>query len=419
MWQLGNPVQNFEVDIEKIPDAYYHKEGEKQRRVGLWVCFLSFGNIVLDEHRFECHFELFMDWEPTKAELESILSARKSTGIDSTLLNYIPYEELQFTGSVETSFVVPFANLKLHWSDYHNKYLLFNYATVKGIFRENFELYNFPLDSQDLKLIIRLGDSDKAIWRHSGCSPANVKVEKDNLCIQDYRLDSVFCCFTKTREEHSVLGLSYAEFHAVIKLQRRWEAYSIRMFLIISIVSFSTFAIFLMEDDRLDSKIKHISTMLLTAIAFNFVLTNLLPVVPYMTYMDRYINAQFIFIFFTGVIVSLPKIFPDFEDKLNSSRLAVTSLLLWIGMHFILLVDGFRCYCKETKKLHDYKPDFPEPVVTGPKDKERNFQMEDYPGMANPVWTNFERTESHLRQFSGTSGSKPSMAEMKSILPGR
>merc|ERR1719419_1181831 len=126
------------------------------------------------------------------------------------------------------SFVQPYTAPELYWSDYHQKYLYFQFAQVKGKFRENFELENFPLDCQDLKLLIRLGDSAKAILRHSGLCPVNVKVETDNLSIQDYRLFPSYCCYTTTKRKHSALAKRYAEVHAVIKLQRRWEAYSVR-----------------------------------------------------------------------------------------------------------------------------------------------------------------------------------------------
>jgi len=147
-----------------------------------------------------------MDWEPTKEELKRIVSKGKATGIDTTMLDYVPWAGMQFTSSINCSFVEPFGKPKLYWSDHHQKFLLFNFAQVKGTFRENFELKNFPVDCQDLKLLIRLGDSAEAIWRHSGICPVNVKVETDNLSVQDYRLCDSFCCYTTTKRKHSVLA---------------------------------------------------------------------------------------------------------------------------------------------------------------------------------------------------------------------
>merc|ERR1719334_2459283 len=85
-WHLGNLVDDFEIDIEALPNVYYHKEGEKQRRVGLMIRFLSFGNLVLQDHCYDCQFEIFLDWEPKKAELNRIFAARRATGIDTTML---------------------------------------------------------------------------------------------------------------------------------------------------------------------------------------------------------------------------------------------------------------------------------------------------------------------------------------------
>lgn len=293
---------------------------------------------------------------------------------------------MQFTSSIDWSFVEPFGKPKLYWSDHHQKFLLFNFAQVKGTFRENFELKNFPVDCQDLKLLIRLGDSAKAIWRHSGICPINVKVETDNLSVQDYRLYDSFCCYTTTKRKHSVLAKRYAEIHAVIKLQRHWEAYSIRIFLVISIVSFSSIASFLMKDDLFAERMAHTTTMLLTMVAFTFVANNTLPVVPYMTYMDRYISDQFMFTFLTGVMACCPEIFPNFNDYIDSSTLAVIALSGWVLLHGSLLLDGLRRHCIEKKKLVMYKPGFPDPMITGPAHSARNFQVVSYPGESGPVW---------------------------------
>jgi len=347
---------------------------------------LSFGNIVLYEHRYDCQFEIYIDWEPTKEELKRIFASGKATGIDTTMLDYIPWAEIQFTSSIEMSFVEPFGKPKLHLSDHNQKFLLFNFAQVKGTFRENFELENFPVDCQDLKLLIRLGDSAKAIWRHSGICPVNVKVETDNLSIQDYKLFDSFCCYTTTKRKHSALGKSFCEFHAVLKLQRRWEAYSIRIFLIISVVSFSSIASFLMNDKLFAERMAHITTMMLTEIAFTFITNSALPVVPYMTYMDTYVTAQFMFIFLTAVIACLPEIFPHFNDNVDSSTLAVTTLAVWVWMHIILFLHGFRCYHNEKTKLEMYKPEFPDPKITGRTHPSRNVQTVSYPGEAGFVW---------------------------------
>lgn len=318
--------------------------------------------------------------------MKRVFASRKATEIDKSMLDYVPENEIQFTSSIDMSFVEPFGNPKLYWSDYHKKFLFFNFAQVKGTFRENFELENFPLDCQDLKLLIRLGDSAKAIWRHSGICPINVKVETDNLSVQDYHLYDSFCCYTTTKRKHSALAKRYAEIHGVIKLQRRWEAYSVRIFLVISVVSFSSLASFLMDEDLFAERMAHTTTMLLTGVAFTFVASNSLPVVPYMTYLDFYISAQFMFIFLTGVLACLPQIFYDFSDHMSSVTLSYIALAVWVGMHVILLADGLRRFLKEKTKLAMYEPGFPDPKITGPAHPTRNFQTVSYPGESGPVW---------------------------------
>jgi len=386
-WHLGNLVKNFKVDIEKLPNAYYHKEGEEQRRVGIYICYYSFGNIVLHEHSYDCKFRLNIDWEPTKAELKRIFAAGKAKGIDTTMLDYIPWNGLVFTNSIDLSFSEPFGKPNLFWSAHHQKFLFFASGMVTGTFRENYELHNFPFDCQDLKLIIELGDATKQVWRHSGMCPVNVKVQKTNLSIQDYHLHDVFCTYSATKQIHSTKRKRYAEFHCVIKLQRRWEAYSVRMFLVISMVSLSSVASFLMDEDLFAERMAHTTTVMLTGIAFTFVVNNSLPVLPYLTYLDRYITCQILFTFSTGVMACLPQILQNLNDEDFFSNMAVIALCLWIAMHFVLLVDGLRRYCIETKKIRTYEPEYPDPKMTGPIDHARNLQMVDYPSESGNIWT--------------------------------
>jgi len=385
-WHLGNLVEDFEINIEKFPDAFYHKEGEKQRRVGVMIRYLSFGNIILHDHCYDCQFEIFLDWEPTKVELSRIFAARTATGIDTTMLDYTPWNNIQFTSSIDYHFIEPFVTSKLYYSEYHKKFLLYNSAQIKGTFRENFEVENFPLDCQDLKIILRLGDSAEAIWRHSGICPVNLKVETNNLSVQDYHLYQCYCCYTTTKKKHSAMAIMYAEFHGVIKIRRRWEAYGIRTFVTISVISAGSLASFLIDATSYADRMAHVTTMLLTGVAFTFVVNSSLPVVPYLTFMDKYINAQLLFICLVGAMESFPQLFPVISKNLATTTLAYISLSIWGALHFILLIAGLRFYSIESKKLEIYEPSFPDPIIAGPAHPARNFQTEKYPGEACNIW---------------------------------
>jgi len=95
-----------------------------------------------------------------------------------------------------------------------------------------------------------------------------------------------------------------------------------------------------MKDDLFAERMAHTTTMLLTVVAFTFVVNSSLPVVPYMTYLDSYISDQFMFTFLTGLMACCPEIFPNFNDYIDSFKLAVIALSGWVLMHGFLLLDG-------------------------------------------------------------------------------
>jgi len=100
-------------------------------------------------------------------------------------------------------------------------------------------------------------------------------------------------------------------------------------------VSFCTLAVFFIPAKLYASRLKHVATMLLTAVAFQFVTSNTLPVIPYLTYLDVYFTSQFGFIIIVGVIISITLN----EWDINIIE-GIIALVVWLLIQLVLIFDG-------------------------------------------------------------------------------
>merc|ERR1719317_1395099 len=109
------------------------------------------------------------------------------------------------------------------------------------------------------------------------------------------------------------------------------------MLSVIALVSFCTLGVFLISVESYHNRLAHCATILLTAVAFQFVTSNSLPVIPYLTYMDIYVNSQFFFIFFIGMLFSFVDKNEDFDDVAGYVGLGV-----WLFIQLVMMIDGWR-----------------------------------------------------------------------------
>eukprot|EP00494_Astrolonche_serrata_P000832 UN00838 len=86
----------------------------------------------------------------------------------------------------------------------------------------------------------------------------------------------------------------YNSARVIFKIQRNWASYFYRMGLILSSISLCSLACYYTSpDDNKPDRIAHVATMLLTGVAFMFIVYTSLPQIPYLTYMDWYTISQF------------------------------------------------------------------------------------------------------------------------------
>jgi len=334
------------------------------RLVGLAVKILQIGEFDLKSHTFFAETELYLDWIPTMEEVLDYVEGRE--------MDFDPPDAIKCKNAVDLEYRKPWTAKKLYYMERWKKYFVRCHTRVSGRWRENYELKNFPVDIQDATMTLNIGTStrgaDHWILIPTRCRKTAFKLDLRTSAIQDYAVGNIFLCFDVNDPSSSSVGLSKSHVHLVVKLVRRWEPYCYRMLAVIAMVSFCTLGVFLISVDDYQDRLAHCATMLLTAVAFQFVTSNSLPVIPYLTFMDVFVNLQFAFIFFVGVLFSVRSgdDKEDFDDVVRYVALGV-----WFFLQIVMIIDGWRRRKNENAKLTTVQPNSQE------RTKSRSLSPED------------------------------------------
>jgi len=354
-----NMMDGFDVPVEVTsppndvdPDCC-HKEGEI-RTVGTAVVVTAFGDCDLINHTFKAKLIVYLDWVATEAEVKLFIKEGESYKIKERELGFRPHRKFILKNAIESNWGM-WATKRLYWSKSSRKYYIFTRANVNSKFREVFELNNFPLDIQDLTIKVQLGyPSSEAALVPIRCRPTLLIVQTKYSSLADCSFGNMRCLFTETHAKDSLKGSKYSQLHCCVKIIRRWESYAYRTFSIIMFLSFSTMACFTYDGPDADpDRLAHVATMLLTLVAFQLIISSSLPNIPYMTYIDHFINSQFFFIFLVGCFI----ISGDSSDEEAFKRLFKISIGSWFFIQIVLSLDAWRRRRKEYKKLNEYVVD--------------------------------------------------------------
>jgi len=342
------------VEVTKPPSKVspHQCQNEKEMRtVGTAVVVTTFGDCDLLNHTFQAHLIVYLDWVATEAEVKLFANAGHSYKVDERQLSFRPHRKFILKNAVDSEWG-NWASKRLFWSEKFGKYFIFTRASVKGTWREVYELDNFPLDIQNLTIKLQLGYPSKvAALVPVRCRPTVLMVQKKYSCLADCAVGNIRCMFTETSAKDSLKGSTYSQLHCCIKIVRRWESYAYRTFSIIMFVSFSTMACFSYEGVGSDpDRVAHVATMLLTAVAFQLIISSSLPNIPYMTYIDTFINAQFFFIFLVGCLI----VGGDSSDEDAFNMILQIALGIWFLIQLVLALDGWRRRKREYRKLDRY-----------------------------------------------------------------
>ena len=179
------------------------------------------------------------------------------------------------------------------------KYQLIQY---QGMFNNKFPLHAYPLDEQDILLEIEDLENTRSdiqyvpLVAESGFNPAlrlpGWELAGHAFEVTDYRYPTRFGLPESHQRTSAYSRLTYR-----LHLRRPLLSYTFKMLLPVVIVLASTFAIFWLAPDQIDSRVSIAVTGLLSAVALNITVVSNLPAVGYQVLVDKIYNLSYLVIF--------------------------------------------------------------------------------------------------------------------------
>jgi FlaA1/EpsC-like NDP-sugar epimerase len=138
--------------------------------------------------------------------------------------------------------------------------------------------------------------------------------------------------------------------HCSLRISRNWQAYIYRVVVTMFFIMIVACLAFRFEDGDLQDRLNFIATMLLTAVAFLFIVSGWLPQLKYLTLIDKYMMASFAFL--TALAFQMA-IFDKLELQMEAETTAMFINFGFIFAHHVTFAFyGWKMRTEEIKKLN-------------------------------------------------------------------
>ena len=246
------------------------------------------GDIDTVRQEFQCGFYMRLRWAEPKLKRKSnedVVDWRSMWHPRYYFINAVNIEETE------------------HWKVHRGGEAFFHYH-IKGTFKEEFEIGNFPFDYQDLCLHM----ASKCKVSEMIFVKETDKEKLDNIRIQNfYSSQEWSLCshvLTESKKSEEAEGASpndYPQYKIRMNAVRQYKFYIYNVFLVMLLITAMTFASFTVEADIPADRVQISLTLLLTSVAFKYYVQQFVPTVSYFTLIDKYILCCMVFQFFMTV----------------------------------------------------------------------------------------------------------------------
>ena len=228
-------------------------------------------------------------------------------------------------------------------TEFETDQIIYNFQ-IRCTFREYFELDSFPLDCQDLPIIMKLGgDANSKNYRFLPDNTRKVFAKMDlSTCVfTEWDVHPTIYEFGSTDPSLSKRGITYPLYINRIKVERKYQFYFQRIALILGFLSMAALSSFSIDLDNKEDRLGIDFTLLLTIVAFQVVVSNSLPVLPFFTIIDFYVFATLTFIL---MIIIEHSVIGDNQKDLDDI-LSYVFIGVWVIVHVC-----FGIYCSYVAK---------------------------------------------------------------------
>eukprot|EP01083_Nonionella_stella_P108187 314364_1 len=358
--------------LEEYPDEYFgDDQGKKKKKdlpprkvfVALKVKRVSAVDNIAET--FRMRFHIYFDWLPTVADYKSLYQATKDAKSENNpqiLMEWEPrwYPHIEFQNMIEEH--------TREWEVYPEQgcfriQKFKDFGQKKGskkkdgsfdctqaefiraklecemTFAEELELQSFPFDCQDLSCIIheRTTTGVKAIFLPELRKPQFGSIDPRYSVIDEWDLETAVLEFGDADSRASRASTTYAMIVLRLKVKRRWKVFVISIWFLMACITTLALTAFSLGPEDLGSRLNLLITLILTAVAFSYVVFDALPNVPYLTFMDKYILSSYGFL--VALMIETSMIRQEFMTH------KIDRIIFWVSLGYLVLYNaGFGVY---------------------------------------------------------------------------
>ncbi|CAF1388982.1 unnamed protein product [Adineta ricciae] len=247
--------------------------------------------------------------------------------------------------------------------------MIYEMRKVKGVFLENLELNDFPVDVQDLSITVSTTRTVNEVYLTADTSQLSAINTHAFIDQQEWRLhehvetSTKFLSnpFTPSQNQHPA-------FSATCRAARRpgyfyWNVYFLIFF--ITVMAFATFSVtYNLPQNRLQLSF----TLLLTSVTFKWVVVRCLPTISYLTTLDKYVLLSMVMLctvcVWHAIIAVLPTDIAPYWDKIAFISFAVIYTLFHVVFFLWMYFVTYRRRREMKRKDREYLKDRLEHLST-------------------------------------------------------
>lgn len=308
--------------------------------------------------QFDAGFYLSYEFQPSQEDVRNWRAAKEAGEIADFVPTFIPafrfpnaFDFIQrdhkpyLDGSIYSLLVNGEKDTRGALVEMEFDYMFAARLAIRGTFGEPLELQDFPFDCQELGITIAssAASSIQVMVPHFRRKKF-VVISQEVSTFPEWYAHAPVCDMKLSDASNSARGLRFSNLVLVLKFERISYAYLTRVYSQLALITATGFSMFAMDAaEDLADRLATAFTLLLTAVAFMFVIESKLPSVPYLTALDYYTICSFVFLLFlAGYSALATNMYVWFNTTIEEVEAGMMYVMagLWIFYHIFFVISG-------------------------------------------------------------------------------
>lgn len=234
--------------------------------------------------------------------------------------------------------------------DSHGVPIVFEMRRIKGVFLENLELDDFPVDVQDLSITVateRTIDEVDFIDDLTALSSINTQTFID---MQEWSLhehvettrkvttQGLGITMDEKDQDYSSSRYKHPTFTVTCRAARRPGYFYWNVFFLMFFITLMAFATYSVHPSLPQNRLQLSFTLLLTAVTFKWVVNRCLPTISYLTSLDKYVLGSMVMLCLVCAWHALVSALPADVRKYWDNVALVAAVLLYVAFHGVFVL---------------------------------------------------------------------------------